>query len=353
MVFWSRALLAYLITTCFLFGNNKQQTPAILAAEKQTQSQCPCEAYSVPYDFGICNPWNFYTAFNFIYWQPAQENMEVGLTFPLTPTDGRTVYDFAKMDFDYKPGFQVGFGAIFGKDEWDTFLEYTWLRGHDHKHISVNPLTTGILPTWGLPNASQFSIAKAEWALSMDILDWTLGKSYLLTPKIMLKPSIGLRAIWIRQYVTVAYEVPSLLQFNQQKSHSWGIGPSLAISSNWLLGKGFKLIGSGEVDIPYTQYTALSANEGNAGSLLGDFVYHEKNLGLLRPHTEITLGLGWGRLFGNRSLHCDFSAEYSFQMFLHQNMFRKRVDDTAKGFSVSPNGELFIQGLTLSARIDL
>lgn len=314
----------------------------------EPEPMCLSAGYNAPYYLDLCNSWSFYTAANFTYWQPSQENMELGLTQTLTSTE----YNFIRMNFDFKPGFQVEVGAFLGRDEWDTSWKYTWFRSEQHKNASVDTTTTVIHPVWGSPNTTPYGHAKEAWSLHMDLADWVMGKNYYVTPKIVFHPSFGLRGAWIRQYVSVFYESTAQSQLSQHKSHSWGVGPSLALLSNWTLCQNFNLFARGEADILYTRYTTLSAHEADIGSLPGDTHFHERNLGLLRPHAELALGLSWGGYFSDRGLFGSLSAEYNFQVFFNQNMFRKRMDDIAIGTSIVSNGDLFMQGLTVSARLD-
>jgi len=78
-------------------------------------------AYNYPARIQTRCPWDFFAHASFIYWQPLQENMELGFVTDTTSTmflDGR----FVNMDFDYKPGFKVGVGMNFDHDNWDTNL---------------------------------------------------------------------------------------------------------------------------------------------------------------------------------------------------------------------------------------
>lgn len=317
---------------------------------EEQPSVCAPLGYNFPYNLDICNPWHFYSSLSFTYWQPTQENMEAGVK-QITGSTPLTA-NFITMDFEFKSGFQLAVGAFLGEDEWDSRWTYTWFRSEQNRNASATPGSSQILPCWGLPEAGTYSNVRESWSLHMDFADWILGKNYYLSPKIIFHPSIGLRMAWIRQYVDVLYRSTSLNKFVQQKSHSWAIGPSATFESNWVLGKGFKLFAIGEADLLYTQYTRLSTRDGKTGAISSNYLFRERNLGLLRPHMEMALGVSWNGWIKDPSWFTLFSAEYNFQVFFNQNMFRKWQDDTAIATSVSSNGDLFLQGLTLSARFD-
>jgi hypothetical protein len=75
-------------------------------------------------------------------------------------------------------------------------------------------------------------------------------------------------------------------------------------------------------------------------------------VGVVRTHLDLELGLGWGTYFDDNNWHVDLSASYGFQVFFDQNMFRHFEDDVMIGLSSVANGNLYVQGLTATARFD-
>ncbi|HSX11430.1 MAG TPA: hypothetical protein VLF94_06940, partial [Chlamydiales bacterium] len=78
----------------------------------------------------------------------------------------------------------------------------------------------------------------------------------------------------------------------------------------------------------------------------------QNDLGYLRTHLDLELGLGWERYLRCNKLHVDLSAGYGFQVFFGQIMFRRWLDDIDIGKSFNQVSNLFIQGLTARARLD-
>jgi hypothetical protein len=65
------------------------------------------------------------------------------------------------------------------------------------------------------------------------------------------------------------------------------------------------------------------------------------------------MGFGWGRYFDNNNWHFDLSAAYDWQVFFNQNMlhsFSSSYEMIAKNTTV--NGNLYVQGCTITARLD-
>jgi hypothetical protein len=70
----------------------------------------------------------------------------------------------------------------------------------------------------------------------------------------------------------------------------------------------------------------------------------------LRGHLDFEIGWGWGSCLND--WHVDLSATYGFQVFFDQNMLRHWTSPTNFGVSFAPFGNLYIQGLNESLRLD-
>ena len=59
--------------------------------------------------------WDVYTAVNGLYWQPLEDNLDLGI-FSTSSTNQLPITggDVIGMDFDYSPGFQAVFGICLG-----------------------------------------------------------------------------------------------------------------------------------------------------------------------------------------------------------------------------------------------
>ena len=356
---------------------------AAVSAFGQTNSKCPpaqknmnqgdelvanqyMAAYNAPARIDVRGAWDFYGTASFTYWQPIQENMELGIVDNLIAVTPHHLYlhdgNVVNMAFDYQPGFKVGFGMNFDHDNWDGFAEYTWFRGTTSTTTTLdqNDTTQVLLPTWGFPNGHAYFAGTESWRLHMDFADLQLARSYYNGTSLTFRPFFGVRGAWIRQHLDVDYTnrvgALTVAQNICEVANSWAVGPRAGLSSNWLLGEGFRIYGDGAADILYTRYTHLGFKETIplAGVVADDDIalYNQVSLGTVRTHLELELGLGWGTYFDNNNWHVDLSEGYGFQVFFNQNMFRHFQDDTAAAISNVPNGNLYVQGMTATARFD-
>ncbi|MEN9344302.1 MAG: hypothetical protein RLZZ453_1089 [Chlamydiota bacterium] len=315
--------------------------------------------YTKPSGFTLADrPWDVHITTNFTYWEAIQDNMELGIiSVPAAPPllmNGSFIND----NVEYKPGFQVELGFNTNYDGWDTALTYTWYKSTHNTSASIDTSSSDVIyASWLSPITSiSFQSASESWKLQMNIVDWVLGRSSSFGQKLLLRPFLGMRAALIDQHASAEYYNVAAAQtsFYKGKSESWALGPEVGIKAEWKLGAGFRLYSDVEADILYTRYTSLDLQEGRtlAGVTSIRRQVDQHNLSSLRPHCDLELGFKWGTYFADHTAHIDLALGYGFQIFWSQNMFRKFVDDTATASSFSPNGDLYLQGLTASVRFD-
>lgn len=347
-------------------------------------------AYNYPAGIKTRCPWNIFFDASFIYWQPLEDNLELGFinrntapfTTPFTPASPLNATSI-KMDFDYKPGFKLSAGTKFDYDNWDVHAEYTWFHGTQHKRASVpvtTPTSAQIFGIQGLPFSGEFNVlvgsgivanvfdsARAEWNLKMDLVDLDLGRWYYVGTKLTFRPAMGVRGAFIRQNYDVSYVNNTGfglgfvdVQHVVKSSKSWAVGPEASLATNWMMGAGFRFFGNGEADILYTRYTKVTFKEDHstapvftaALSVPDSSKVRDSSVSALRAHMDLEMGLGWGMYFNCNKWYVDLSAGYEFQIYWDQNMFRKFTDDISWFTSIEPNGNLYIHGLTATVRVD-
>lgn len=359
---------------------------------------CPTvAAYNAPARIETRCPWDVWVDASFIYWQPYQENMEpaaaLNANVPSAFTNlvdgsfldsGRVINQHTK----FKPGFKVGLGMNFDYDSWDGHAEYT--RFHS-THSTSASAGSGVYVPMLLSNtvyqrfqvlalagtASVPASFSEKWRLNMDLIDVEMGRMYWVGTHLTFHPVVGARGGWINQKLTANYGAYTIASVNagaltastasasmSYKTVSWCIGPRMGIETNWMLGgwgcnmscyEGFRFFSNGYADILYTRYntreqgTVTATIAGVTGT--SSETYVQKRFNALRTHLDLEMGLGWGSYFDNNNWHIDLSAGYGFQVFFDQNMFR-RGPVPVLGNAMMPVGNLYIQGLTATARLD-
>ncbi len=372
-------ILASFLAFTPIYGKDNCPTPEkpCLASKLSKCTPCkPCTpiqevfpmepGYSAPSRIAVDRCWDVFTTVSFIYWNPSQENLELGI---VGSSDSSYVLNgkFVNLNPGFSPGFKVGLGLNLDRDHWDLFSEYTWFQ-NTSQTSSASEASSGLslYPSLEIPNSilsSSYLSGKEKWKLNMNLIDLSIARHYYIGTSLMFHPFFGARGAIISQKLNAQYmdEVSGNLLFQnlsiKRTTHSWGVGPRIGISTDWKLGCGVKMLGKGSGDILFTQYTSLNTKQkslSSAGLVSGANNYNirQKNLNYLRGHCDLEFGFSWGSYWGMRKWHTDFAATYNFQIFFNQNMFRCFVDDLAHAISASPSGNLYINGLNISFRVD-
>lgn len=299
---------------------------------------------------------------SFLYWQPIQENMKLGVlsdaSNDLDIVNGREI----DLDYEYKPGFVVGIGYNFKGNTWDTALQYTYFRATEHVHKGVDPnsSTLYILPAWQFPSFlnPHYNSASEKWKLRLDFLDWDFALKCVLNDRVIMRPFLGIRGALIDQSVHVRYinsNASNALIFPStyvyDSSRSWGIGPRFGLYSQATFSNGFRIFATQEIDVLYSQYD-LKAEQRTDQTSANRYLVQEKNANYLKTHLDLDVGIGWGTCFANSFRRIDFSLDYRFQVFFSQNTFRNTLNDKAVGSAISPNGNLYLSGVTATVRLE-
>jgi hypothetical protein len=337
-------------------------------------------AYNAPARIDTRCSWDVWVDASFTYWQPIQDNMEFALvTSNTAATPSPSVNGFAgnavQQGFSYKPGFKVGGGWSAGKhDNWDFASEYTWFRGNNSTKTNGSSTNTGsgIYSLVGVPgyaygtanslNSSTqvYNTATSKWRLGMDLVDANMGRWSYVGTDLKVRSYIGARGAWIRQYRKATFVNDGSTGSSsgtqgtytvRDSSHSWGVGPEVGMNSKWNIGEGFRFEGDAQADILYTQYTSIYHTEAGSVTLQSGYNYntHEHKMGTLRTHLDLELGIAWGSYFDNNNWYIDLAASYGFQVFFNQNVFRTLAPSE---WSRPTLGNLYVQGLTVTARLD-
>jgi hypothetical protein len=386
--------IASLFITAPLFSG-EETIPRRSPTEQGHERSCNqlISGYNAPARIATRGTWDFYVTGSFIYWQARQENIEIGLISQNNPEG--VIFDspfttsyvnnatITEPNFTYRPGFQLGLGINLDWDHWDVYAEYTWFHGEVHSRVKpLPPATTGaaippngkyLYPIQGASLTTNdrslfFQDANQSWSLKMDFLDLSLARNHYSGRCLTLRPFFGVRGAQVRQHVNTDYVgsttyatlTPPSEGWTTAIVHnrfiSWGIGPRAGFESSWRLGLGTHLIGNAAGDILYTRYQLhqdqqitflnlpITSNPivSNATVL--------QSIDYLRAHVDLEFGFGWGTYFDNYNWHVEFEATYGFQIFWNQNMFRYFENASTK--SKTPNGNLYIHGLTLNANFN-
>lgn len=330
-------------------------------------------AYDAPARIDTRCSWDMWVDASFIYWQPSQDNMDLAFTQESTVVGASLAStgprgNFVRQDFGFNPGFKVGLGwAIDYHDNWDMAAEYTRLHtSQSQSSGSSTTAGTGLLRTWGIPSSTfdgteLYNTVDGKWSMHLDVVDFNVGRWYYVGTDLTFRSFVGVRGMWLGQNHQAEYANTGAVASTGtagtftaiDRLHSWSVGPEVGLNTKWMLGEGVRLYANAEADVLYTDYTRIGHRESSVGPIGSAWIpnlkaNHTKGI---RPHMDLEMGFAWGSYFDNNNWYIDLAAGYDFQVFFNQNMFMHFVDDANVVNKVNA-GNLYMQGLTVTARVD-
>ncbi len=339
-----------------------------------------------------CDCADFTVSAEWLYWKPCAEELELGVTKTTTLVTGTssvippTVTNSHEnhLDFKWDSGFRLGIGYNLPCDGWDLALKWTYFDSKAHDSLDPDgSFTAGgalvgevFVPSFSgfvFPDNSLIKSASGRWKVDLNIVDLELGRAFLASPSLKLRPFIGLRWASIDQNYNLRY-YGSLFQegiiedaffdrVRMENDYS-GFGLRLGLDTVWDLGCGFGIFFDGSASLLYGdldvhQREFFTDLTGTIGSGEIHQRHHDR---CVKANTDFNIGVQW-------ATQCNFGRTnflvrlgYEYQIFFAQNQFKNFVSTTPLGGefadvrndvnSRSNGGDLSFHGLTLLGQID-
>lgn len=156
--------------------------------------------------------------------------------------------DVLSVDFGWDPGVRIGLDYAMNYDGWNMEGIYTWYRTQGSSQASSGNISSSFLGAFYINNAdgakdsgAQYQEASMKWTISLNLLDWQLGRKYWVSSALSLRPFLGLKGGWIEQVIDSAWKGPiGVANFTSgtETIHNnfAGVGPSVGLDTQWQLG---------------------------------------------------------------------------------------------------------------------
>lgn len=263
-----------------------------------------------------------------------------------------TAGSYVNLQKPFKPAFRVGLGfAPLSPDDWAINAEYSHLRSYNTG--KKTSLEQSYYQTWRGGFNDFASTARGAWKFHFDQIDLYLAREYHVSPRVIFRPHVGGRTLWIDQAYRASYgffDDPAHVANANVKSDAWGMGLLMGVDSSILLPKGFLLIGNIALSDLYTRYRMSLSSQDD--STPNTFLYNRigNRECWIHPNMNMAAGLGWEScLFCNR-IYVNFSATYEFHVFWDANMLRT-YQAAIYGYESGPRN-IYIHGLALTGVLD-
>lgn len=281
------------------------------------------------------------------YWQTREDGLSIAIKDKgdASVLKGPVINQNAKWD----PGFRLGFQYIFPHDNWRAALEWTQFHNHaDHAASGV------IFPTWLHPSKTETGSVHetvSHWRLHMGFIDALLKKDFCTSRQLMITPTLGVRYGWIRQKFNLLYKGGERLPLSEQevrmKNKFWGLGIKMGIGTDWVLGKGFSLLGTGALSLlPGCYYTHQDEDASIEPKRRLKVKNSFKNI---QEIVEMAIGVKWTNMWNKGKSEIDLKLLWENLFIPAQNQLVHFTSATADSVFVGNLGDLSIQGWTLGA----
>lgn len=246
--------------------------------------------------------------------------------------------DIHEVHFGWDPGFRVGVGYGLKHDQWDTQAYYTWFKTNGTDHISGEPgsVHSAFLGNFYVDNPQgkglsgpAYQKAGILWKIRFNLFDWEMGRHFLISKTLALRPFLGAKGGWIHQTIHSKWENPNLsspqyyyLGTENLKNNFWGIGPEAGINTKWMIffskNQFINLFGdfSGATMWGHWSFADVFNND-----LQQKIVTKLQNMSSGASMLRAFMGLGWDAHFNQNQCLISAKLGYEMQFWLDQLQF--------------------------------
>ena len=296
------------------------------------------------------------TSAQLLYWTLREDGLAIAQpgVAPITETvdiPKRKDTVFPKRSWD--AGFRVGLGITLDHENWSALFQYTHISQSDSASYS------GLLtPTWmlggiqgvqsgGLNVGLQAEKASGAWDISFNHFTLELSKTFGY-----FTPHIGLASTWHKKNYYLLYQSFTNMSTYEKLSstmnnNNWGIGIRSGVHSLWMFNKTIGFYADTALASLWTRFQQLrkdSAEQSDANTVVP--VNNSTDFHTVKPYLEMGLGFIARHTSKEDTYSLQAKMGWEEQLWWNENQILHL-------FNASGNsGDLAIQGLTLSLRID-
>ncbi|NGX35106.1 MAG: hypothetical protein K1060chlam1_01476 [Candidatus Anoxychlamydiales bacterium] len=344
-----------------LFASSAIAIPGDPCAPKDACCEEPAPgpfAFSYPKDVGLSCPRDFYMHGEFLWMKPTEEGLEYAMEQDASDTSAAFPLTVGKIkgfsadsnEWDWRPGFRVGFGFYAMHDAWNVQVDWTYIKIKADSELS-NGGTGQLLPLWLPPQGvthTQIPNASARWSGDYSTMDIMIGKPYHVSRYYISNPMFGVRAGWIDQDYHVRY-FTHVEQNVWLKNDFWGVGLRGGYEGQFLLGSGWSIYGKaafallfGKFDISQQAENTVSIQEYKT----------EDSFYSVQPNAELGLGINWSKFYHKNQYQISVKVGYEFHQWWDQNQSRRFFDTDPTANDTVSRGDLSFNGFMFGLHLE-
>jgi len=290
-----------------------------------------------------------------LLWKASEDDLDFAVkSSSRTLVKGHVV----EPEFEWDWGFRLGLGYKLPHDQWDLYLNYTYVHGDAHKHVGAGDGAIygsyaaffGIYPLPVPPATFYEDSAHSHWNMNLNMADLELGRNMIASKWLSLRPFIGLRGLVIQQDYNISYHGGSAFLSDTQKvgmtNDYWGVGLRMGLDTLWGLGHGFSIYGNGAAALLSGTFDVHQKNHMEKENLTRMNIHDDDHWNVVAT-AELALGLQWDHFFHQDRYHFGVNLGWEFNAFFNQNRIMRFLSMQNPGAFTRSNGDLTFQGLPL------
>ena len=135
-----------------------------------------------------------------LYWHASEEPSAVWSNAVNLYPAGSS-FSAETMQFDWSPGFRVGFGHQADKDSWDAKLYWTYFRTSQDAAVSGDIVIPEFFSGAISGDGRDYNAAAIDWNLTYNTIDLEAGRKFAVGESAWIRPSMGIKTAVIRQRI--------------------------------------------------------------------------------------------------------------------------------------------------------
>jgi hypothetical protein len=319
---------------------------------------------------------------DFLWWRASEDGLSLGseelnnyFTVDEDVTEYTKEFRCKKPNTKYDAGFRLGLASICDNC-WDIGLNWTHFHTTAHatgvSDFSTSPDTLLLFEScWEGAVGAIPDQARARWTLDMDLIDLEFGHKYYVDHCFIVRPHAGLRGVRIDQGYKVfsfanrlsgPFSIQQYESNVRAKNDFLGVGPRLGLDLEFKFGCGVSIYGQAAGGLLFGRFDTNSHEHFDDfdNGIDSDFRFKCSPHRVSRAVTDLAIGLKWDHCFEwcSRCHPVSFAITWEHHGFFNFNSFNFKkgsADPTGSSYQVtdcsSSGGDLFTQGLTVSAEI--
>lgn len=297
---------------------------------------------------------NWAISADFLAWYASEEVASIWADVVTISDNNTSSWGAPSFKFKWDYGFRVGIGYDLVYGQWDSTLSWTWFRTDaTHTIPFQSDITLGPEFFAGFLSGDTPQSMKAQWSLALNMFDWDLGRSYLISKNLFLRPFFGLKGGWIDQTIFAHYynltidSTPTTdTGIEHLKNDFWGIGPLGGINSKWRM----RHFGSQSIDLFGDFSLASLWGTWNCSDLYKNTAQQTSSVNTKKNSLGALMlrgfmGIGWDADLCNGQSH--LAAKLGFETQFWFNQLRIATFQLQR-----LHNDLSLQGITCNCRFD-